>query len=336
MAITGIETLVFGVSDVATSTRFFEDLGLPRLPDASGTVHFRLPNGASVRILRTDDARLPGRPDTPEGVREIIWGVDTAANLDELAASLARDHKCVQDDDGTVHFDTTFSVRMGLRVFQPKPVTTAPDQINAPGIVNRLNRSRKWRRRALPKAIRHVVFASKDHLAAAEFMCRRLGFRITDIQESYAVYMRADGATDHHNFLLVNASLPLPGFDGRDRFHHANFAVEDIDELMVGVNYMQRKGWASSDVGLGRHRIDSALFYYFPSPAGGEIELGADSDQVGDAWVPRRWPVPLFAYASFTHNMLPFLQEEPEWTFEYLTGDPVAALTSSSAAKPAS
>ena len=108
--------------------------------------------------------------------------------------------------------------------------------------------------------------------------------------------------------------------DGKHRFHHANFAVEDIDEIMVGANHMVRQGWDASHFGLGRHRIDSALFYYIPCPAGGEAEYGADSDYVDDIWVPREWIEPLFAYSHFVHNLPPFLRKPPAWDFRYITG----------------
>jgi catechol 2,3-dioxygenase-like lactoylglutathione lyase family enzyme len=325
--IIGIETLLFGVDDLPACSRFFEDLGLPLVRRGKEAVHFQLASGSNVHLHHLNSPLLPSKRGNINGVREVVWGVSTASSRDKMAEDLARDHAITRDDDGTIHFDPGFGVPMALRLFEKRRVTNAPDPLNAPDVVNRLNHPKKWRRRALPKVLSHVVFAAHDYLAAAEFMCRRLNFRISDIQESFAVYLRADGTTDHHNFLLVNASLPLPGFDGTDRFHHANFGVEDIDEIMVGVNYMQRHGWPSSEVGLGRHRIDSALFYYFPSPTGGEIELGADADQVDDSWIPRRWPVPLFAYATFVHNLLPFLQAEPEWTFEYITGDPVSILS---------
>jgi hypothetical protein len=147
-----------------------------------------------------------------------------------------------------------------------------------------------------------------------------LNFRLTDRQLGFGNYLRADGTHNHHNILLLNANAPLPGADGKLRFHHANFALEDLDEIMISVNNMIRKGWAPSEQGLGRHRVDSALFYYFKSPAGGEAEFGADADYVDDNWVPREWTNPLFGYAHFVHNLPPFLLREPEWRFQYLTG----------------
>jgi catechol 2,3-dioxygenase-like lactoylglutathione lyase family enzyme len=163
------------------------------------------------------------------------------------------------------------------------------------------------------------VFAVPDFERGTAFMRERLGFRMSDEQVGFGHYLRADGTNNHHNLLLLNASAPLPGMDGKLRFHHANFAVEDLDEIMIGANHMERRGWEPSHFGLGRHRIDSALFYYLPCPAGGEAEYGADADFVDDSWVPRRWPEPLFAYAHFVHNLPPFLRNPPAWRIEYMT-----------------
>ncbi|WP_449472670.1 hypothetical protein [Sphingobium chungangianum] len=142
---------------------------------------------------------------------------------------------------------------------------------------------------------------------------------LSDSQPGFGKYLRADGSNSHHSLLLLNAHAPIPEMDGTLRFHHANFGVEDIDEIMIGANHMVRRGWEKSHFGLGRHRIDSALFYYIPCPAGGEAEYGADSDYVDDSWVPRNWDSPLFGYSHFVHDLPPFLTDEPEWKFNYIT-----------------
>lgn len=145
------------------------------------------------------------------------------------------------------------------------------------------------------------------------------------MQKGFGSYLRANGANNHHNLLWLNANASFPGCDGKTRFDHANFGVEDIDELMVGVNHMIRQGWEPSAIGLGRHRIDSGLFYYLDCPAGGEAEYGADADYIDDGWVPRNFHVPLFGYSHFTHNIPHFLKEPPPWAFDYLTEEEVAA-----------
>jgi len=321
VAILGIQTLTYGVEDVATSTRFFQDFGLALESGSDAVSVFRLPEGSSVVIRPLGDPDLPSSQIEGPGVREVIWGVDDEASLERLVADLSSDLAVRRDADGTAHFVTDFGVPMGLRVFRKRPILYAPEQSNAPGQIRRLNQHRRWRQRAYPKVLSHVVFAVPDFERGTTFMCERLGFRVSDEQVGFGMYLRADGSHNHHNFLLLNASAPLPDMDGKLRFHHANFAVEDLDEIMTGANHMARRGWEPSHFGLGRHRIDSALFYYLPCPAGGEAEYGADSDCVDDAWVPRRWTVPLFAYAHFVHNLPPFLHKPPEWRVEYLTDD---------------
>jgi catechol 2,3-dioxygenase-like lactoylglutathione lyase family enzyme len=321
MAIIGIETLIYGVPDVAESTQFFSDFGLQIEAEVTGFSRFRLPEGSCVEIRKSDDPALPVSGLVGDGVREVIWGVDTREALETLATGLEGERDFRKDEDGTIHFLTNFGIAMGLRVFKPRPIACAPEPANAPGRIVRLNQHRRWRQRAFPKTISHVVFAVPDFATSYLFMCEKLGFRLTDEQVGFGMYLRADGTSAHHNFLLLNASAPLPEMDGKLRFHHANFAVEDLDEMMIGANHMSRRGWEPSHFGLGRHRVDSALFYYLPCPAGGEAEYGADSDAVDDAWVPRRWPMPLFAYAHWVHDLPPFLRQPPPWRIEYVTDD---------------
>jgi len=322
MAIVGIERLTYQVDDVDVSARFFEDFGLEREPSAEGAASFLLPEGSRVVLLPAGHPGLPaGSRVQGSGVHEVTWGVDSAEALEALVAGLASDVAVRRDPDGSARFVADFGVAMALRVFQKRPVVCAPDPLNAPGHVRRLNQHRKWRRRARPKVIAHVVFAVPGFDTAYRFMVERLNFRLTDRQRGFGMYLRADGTNNHHNFLLLNADAPLPDMDGQIRFHHANFGVEDIDEIMVGANHMVRRGWEESHFGLGRHRIDSALFYYLPCPAGGEAEYGADSDCVDDGWVPREWDQPLFGYAHHVHNLPPFLREEPAWSIKFLTDD---------------
>jgi catechol 2,3-dioxygenase-like lactoylglutathione lyase family enzyme len=321
VAIVGIESLVYGVEDLEQCKRFFEDFGLRLLSASAGVVEFEVDEGSRVVLRLRSDPSLPQSSLVGAGVREVIWGVDSAEQLRKLSGNLARDRDLKTDADGTVHFLTDCGLPMGLREFHKRPIVSAPDVLNAPGSVKRLNAHRKWRKRARPKVIQHVVFTVASFASTYQFLCERLGFRVSDVQKGYGVYLRADGTTDHHNLLLLNAGLPFPGFDGQARFHHTNFGVEDIDEIMVGANHMERCGWDKSELGLGRHRINSALFYYLSCPAGGEAEYGADADCVDDSWVPRFWDEPLFGYLTFAHNMPPFFRQAPVWKYSYLETD---------------
>ena len=321
MSITSIASVVYGVSDVETSTRFFQDFGLKIENRNDQSATFRLPEGSSVVIRDENDPALPETRMVGPGVREVFWGVDGSEVLEKLAENLSHNCEVTKDPDGTVHFQTPFGIPMGLQIFHKKSVTCVPEPANAPGRIVRLNHPRRWRTRACPKGIGHVVFAIPEFEKGAAFMRERLNFRLSDEQVGFGLYLRAPGSNNHHNFLFLNADSPLPGMDGSVKLHHVNFVVEDLDEIMIGANHMTRCGWEPSHFGLGRHRIDSALFYYLPCPAGGEAEYGADSDQVDDTWIPRRWPDPLFAYSHFVHNLPPFLEQEPAWTLEYMTDE---------------
>jgi catechol 2,3-dioxygenase-like lactoylglutathione lyase family enzyme len=317
VAIVGIESLIYGVDDVVVCTKFFDDFGLPLLVRTQSASTFQLAEGSKVELRHTNDPALPRGALVGTGVREVIWGVDSPGSLAALATDLSRDRELRRDPDGTVHFLTDCGLPFGLRVFSKARVITAPDPLNSAGAVNRLNRPKKWRLRARPKVINHVVFNVVDCEKSFAFVRDRLNFRATDFQRGFGIYARCDGAPQHHNLFFINAHLPFPGFDGQPRFNHANFGVEDLDELMIGANHMERQGWPKSILGLGRHRIDSALFFYLPCPTGGDAEYGADSDYVDDGWVPRDWINPLFGYLTFVHNMPPFFKDPPSWDVQF-------------------
>lgn len=317
MAINGIETVVYGVDDVALCTRYFEDFGLQVLERSDTHTHFQLPEGSNVVIRHIQDAALPKSSIAGIGVQETIWGVDSQAGLDRLVADLRRDHELKFDADGTVRFLSPIGLAMGLRVFRKTPVFTAPDPVNSPGNVNRLNVHRKWKTRARPKTIQHVVFATPDLNGSWAYFRDRLNFRLSDVQRGFGIFARCDGAIDHHNIYLLNANLGMPGLDGKLRFNHVNYGVEDIDEVAVGQNFMERAGWAKSVWGLGRHRIASSVFCYLPCPAGGDAEYGADSDACDDNWVPRTWD-PLFGTAIFMQNIQPWIKETPVWDVDFV------------------
>ena len=320
MAIIGIETVVYGVNDVAECTRFFIDFGLPLLERSDTHAHFRLDEGSNVIVRNIHDPLIPKSQIVGTGVHEVIWGVDRQDSLDRLVQSLRTDREVRLDADGTAHFLADDGLAIGLRLYRKNPVHSAPDPVNSPGKINRINTQRKWKLKARPKTIQHVVFQSPDFEASWAFYRDRLNFRLSDWQKGSGIFARADGANDHHNIYFLNAKLGLFAEDTNLRFDHVNYGVEDLDEVMVGANYMQRRGWPKSHWGLGRHRIASSLFMYLPCPTGGQAEYGADSDYLDDHWVPRLWH-PIFGGFSFLHNMPPFvLENEIPWEWEYFPG----------------
>ena len=301
MAITGIKSVDYRVDETSISRDFFVEFGLPLVDDTASMSTFRLLDGACVRLCTPPLAGF----DTAVAVRT-IWGVDKEDSLLRLLEDLARDHEIVCDGSGNHLFTTHDGLPMGLGVFDRRPVLNVPDPLNAPGRIQRLNQWRKWRFRAQPKTINHVVYGVDDYRASWEFFRYRLGFRLSDHSRGLGVFLRADGAPEHHSLFLANCHYHRPSAPS---FQHACFGVEDLDELMVGANHMERLGHVSK-LGVGRHRIASALFYYIDCPAGGEAEYGADTDYLDDGWVPREWD-PRFGFISWCAKLPPFLHQEP-------------------------
>lgn len=303
MAITGVKSIHYRVADseqLQRSRRFFQEFGLALQTESPDQSVFGLPDGAQVRLQLAEAAAFQ----TAVAV-ETIWGVNSPEALAELVESLSRDLDLAQDERGDWRFVTPCGLPMGLGLFDRRVPLSRPDPLNAPGNVQRLNQWRKWRFRAQPKTINHVVYGVDSYKDSWDFFRHRLGFRLSDHSKGLGVFLRADGANEHHNLFLSNAHYRGPS---KPSFQHACFGVEDIDELMVGANHMQRLGHVSQ-FGVGRHRIASALFWYVDCPAGGEAEYGADTDYLDDGWVPREWDAK-FGFIGWASHLPPFMQDE--------------------------
>ncbi|MFC7047563.1 VOC family protein [Emcibacter nanhaiensis] len=318
MSILGVESVIFGVDDLETCTRFWEDFGLvPVSRDETESI-FEVASGSRVIVRRNGDARLP-QPFEGNGVKETIWGVDSEENLEKLVAGLAEDLEVTRDADGTAHCVCPDGQPIGLRVWNKRDVLSQPDAVNAPGCIQRLNQHRKWRHKAIPKTINHVVFFSDDYVSSYEFYRDKLGFRYTDHSKGVGIFARADGTYEHHSIFWVNTDLPVaPDHFG---FMHIAFGLEDIDEVMLGANIMDKKGWKNTSMnssgGISRHRISSAIYYYIDNPCGGEAEYHADTDYLDDNWVPRAWDFK-FGSLLWSHNAPPiFRGDDIPWDMTF-------------------
>lgn len=302
MSINGIATLIYEVDDFASAIRFYGDFGLKEEQSSENEVKYRLPDGSSVVLRRKGDSDVSLQSTSEKGVREVIWGVDSKESLRALGAELQTDREVREDPDGTLHTNDDQGIAIGFRVFDRRSFESISVPTNGVGDIQRWNQSRYPYDRAEPKLMHHVVFGVPDVDTAIRFYIDRLNFRITDISRRLGVFMRCDGRNDHHNlFFLRSKSV---------KFHHVSFGVNDIDEMMAGSNFMQRKGW-TSNVGIGRHRISSTLFYYLDNPAGGMSEYSADTDYVTDDWKPRLWD-PLYGNWNWLGVVTKGFMKQPE------------------------
>jgi len=281
MAILGIESLGFRVGNIEESARFFDDLGLARTSVGTpNEVRYVLAEGSSVILRIAAASNSPGSLLPPHGPTELIWGVEHRRTLDAIADDLSRDRPVSRSDDGTIRCLDDAGIPIGFRVYQRKPPQDPEQGENGLSSIKRWNRLRKWYDHARPQVLHHTVWGVPNVDEAVAFYTKRLDFRVTDMIRNVGVFMRCDGRPDHHNLFLHRGQKPF--------FNHVAFGVENIDELMTGVNEMQRKGWKSKE-GLGRHRMTSIIFCYFECPAGGSVEYMCDSDYLTDDWEPNLW-----------------------------------------------
>lgn len=320
MSILGIESVVFAVEDVETCTRFWTDFGLNPLEQDATQGVFDVASGSRVIVRKLGDSRLPPESFPGQGIKLTVWGCDTQDSVERIVKSLEADgHAVTREADGTALCQAPDGQWFGLRVWAKKQVVSQPDPVNAPGCIQRLNQHRKWRQRAIPKTINHVVFFSPDYVGSFDFYKKHLGFRYTDHSKGVGIFARADGTHEHHSIFWVNDQLPVA--PGRFGYMHIAFGLEDIDEVMLGANIMDHKGWKNESMnssgGISRHRISSAIYYYCDFPGGGEAEYHADTDYVDDNWVPRAWDFK-FGSLLWSHNTPPiFRGDDIPWDMTF-------------------
>jgi catechol 2,3-dioxygenase-like lactoylglutathione lyase family enzyme len=321
MSILGIESVIFGVDNLDENTRFWTDFGLPLETRTTEESVFRVASGSRIILRLHGDPGLPSPDPFPgNGAKETIWGVDTAENLEKLVSGLSTDRSVTRDADGTAHCIADDGQPIGLRVWEKRVVISEASAVNSPGNINRLNQHRIWRHKAIPKTINHIVFFSPDYVASAEFYINRLGFRYTDHSKGVGIFARADGTNEHHSIFWVNCDMPIaPDFF---KFMHIAFGMDDIDEVMLGANIMDRRGWKNESMnssgGISRHRISSAIYYYCDIPGkAGEAEYHADTDYLNDNWVPRAWDFK-FGSLLWAHNAPPiFRGDDIPWDMAF-------------------
>lgn len=282
MAITGIDRVTYGVSNMARARAFFADWGLREVAAADGIVAFETADGSEVELRRRSDRGLPRPIESGSTLREMTWGVEREDDLRAIGSELARDREVRRDPDGTLHSTDAMGLGIAFRVSRRRGIADPGMPTNTPAKAARVDERSVYYEAARPRHIGHCVFMAPDVEAMERFYTERLGFRVSDYYVGRGVFMRCAARGSHHNLFLLESE------DGSARINHAAFGVRDIHELFAGGNAMAAKGW-ETEIGPGRHRISSCYFWYFKCPAGGAVEYFFDEDYLTEAWTPGHW-----------------------------------------------
>lgn len=286
MNITGPESLLMGVDDLAECRRFLTIYGLRELDFGTKGASFEALDGSGVELRLLGDPSLPAANVGGPTLRASIWGVAGASDLDAIAEELARDRKVVRQD-GVVQSVDDDGNALHFRVSQRRAYEAPGFAHNVAGQkVERFNTRVNFDEHGQARQMGHVVYWSKDPKQSMKFYRDRLGFRVTDsFNDNMGVFARAQGHSDHHSlFLMRHEGIP-------PSFQHAEFTFGDAQEVMVGGYKLTKAGYETA-FGPGRFELGSNWFWYLKSPMGGAFELGADMDQIDDNWVPGEFDNP--------------------------------------------
>lgn len=290
MSIVGLQRVTYGVEDLEAGARFWTDFGLAPVSRSADERVFATEEGAEIVLRRLDDPRLPPAPIGGATAREITWAVADAASLRQLAERLPT-ACCRASEDGTLRAADPAGHGIAFELSRLRPAPFAPTGFNTPGHAQRVDRAAPLYAKASPVHLAHVVFAVLNLDETANFYREHLDFRLSDSYPGRGQFLRAPGASDHHNLFLMCR-------DGAVGFHHVAFDMHDIHELFGGGLNMTARGW-ETHIGPGRHPVSSAYFWYFKNPCGGAAEYDFDTDIVTDAWQPREFEPTPDAFAEW-------------------------------------
>ncbi len=255
--------VALNVADLARSRAFYENqLGLEPSGEGAGALFFRC--GFEHHAV----ALYEGAP----GLKRVGFELEDSS-LDaaqrELEAHGLEITPVPRETCAALHIDRA------IRVVEPFTGATfefygAMRELSAP-YLPRLARIQR---------IGHVVLKVPDFAAACDFYTRVLGFRVSDLIDGQACFMRCHPSPYHHGVALINAGVA--------QLHHVNFMVSEIDDIGRAISRFSKNG-VRVVYGPGRHPPSGSMFLYFLDPDGLTLEysFGMEEFPELDARRPR-------------------------------------------------
>jgi catechol-2,3-dioxygenase len=281
MSVLGIDEITLASQDLQRCRQFCLDWGMTLKTESSQELVFETLNACRVVVAHPDRPGLPAGIEADPTVREVVWGVETQADLDLYAARMRNQPGFVQADGRAGCIDPT-GVAVRVQVSRKRPVEVACAQTNTWNERTRVNSPSPAYERATPIEVGHIVFFVTDLAATTRFYEEVLDFVVSDRYPGRGSFMRCAPRGGHHDLFLLQPPEPRKGLN------HVAFTVRDVHEVFGGGMHMSRCGW-DTELGPGRHPISSAIFWYFDSPAGALWEYYTDEDELTADWQPREF-----------------------------------------------
>jgi catechol 2,3-dioxygenase-like lactoylglutathione lyase family enzyme len=281
MSIQGIDEITLSAADLPQCRRFFLDWGLSLVQESVLELVFESLNGCRVIVAHPDRPGLPpGLEDDPT-LRQVIWAVGSATELEACAESMRTQAGWQRQGDRLLCQDP-MGLSVGVQITRKKPVDLACAQTNTWSNRPRVNQASPAYERAQPVEVGHVVLFTRDLARTSRFYEEVLGFVVSDRYPGRGCFLRCAPRGGHHDLFLLQPPEPRQGLN------HVAFTVRDVHEVIGGGMHMSRQGW-QTELGPGRHPISSALFWYVVSPAGALVEYYTDEDELTEDWQAREF-----------------------------------------------
>ncbi|WP_341217400.1 VOC family protein [Neptunomonas phycophila] len=284
MKIVGLETIIFGVDDVAACSTFLTDYGLIPVGVTEAGGRFEALDGTAVELAHTDDDSLPASIGNGCMMRKTVMGVADESTIEAIRVELSKDRDVRQLADGSIESTDDSGFVIGFQVTTRREVNIPGEISNVPGSpfqrpVNQLAVNAQAEQ-IRPRTLSHIVYFVPDPVKAEAFYVERLGFRCTDRFEGVGPFLQPAGTLDHHTHFLIGAPPFMTGVE------HFTFHFSGPTEVMQNGSRFIEKGYQAF-WGPGRHLFGSNWFWYFNSPFGCHIEMDADMDLHDKNWVAR-------------------------------------------------
>lgn len=281
MSVLGIEEISYGADDLAACRQFFLDWGLSLAEEQADRLVFETLNGCRVIVAATNHPDLPPAIEAGPTLREVVWGVESEADL-ALYADRIRALPGFVQGNGRIGCTDPNGLAVRLQLTQKRDVQMQSAEYNTWDRKGRINQASPAYERAQPIEVGHVVFFVKDVQACERFYVENFGFAASDRYPERGAFLRTAPDGGHHDIFLLQRP------DKHAGLNHVAFTVRDIHEVFGGGMHISRCGW-DTQLGPGRHPVSSAYFWYFKNPAGALVEYYADEDQLTADWQPREF-----------------------------------------------
>ena len=303
MNIVGPDYLVFGVDDLPSAMTYLEAFGLKPVDVTEAGGLFESLDGTGIVVRHKNDPSLPAPLKTANMLRQQVYGVVSAADLDAIEVELSKDRRVVRLADGSIESRDDQGFELKFQVTRRRTLSMPAEKINAPGAPAQRapNELGVWDDMpAAPRSLSHVVLFVPNIDVARQFYCDRLKFVVTDTLLGAGPFLRPKANDDHHTLFFIRTPEYMQGCE------HLAFHMGGPTELMLAGSRLIKKG-VQSFWGPGRHKFGSNWFWYFNSPLGCHFEYDADMDKHDDQWVAR------FAQMSPEASQMFLFEHREKW-----------------------